>query len=69
MNQARANLQRLKDMKGAEAAKMAAERARKLEDWTKEHDDIGREVLTLEEKREQLEIQLDEMLQGVTIGG
>jgi uncharacterized protein DUF4139 len=67
MEQARENLRRLKDMKGGEAEQMRIERARKLEEWTKESDGIARELLTIEEKREQKLIQLDEMLQNLTI--
>jgi hypothetical protein len=67
MEQARENLRRLKDMKGAEAEQMRIERARKLEEWTKESDGIARELLTIEEKREQKLIQLDELLQNLTI--
>lgn len=66
MNQARDSLRTLEKMKGAEAEQMKRERIVRLEAWSKEHDEIGRQLLVLEEKRELLGVQLDEMLQDFT---
>ncbi|MEM6792155.1 MAG: hypothetical protein AAF715_31855, partial [Myxococcota bacterium] len=67
MEQARQNLAVLKEMKDAKARQMAQERARKLEGWTNEHDKLGREIIELEPKVTQLEIELSDMLQQLTI--
>ena len=69
ISQHRRNLARLKDMKGPEAAKMRAERAKQLEDFTKKGDALAIEVIKLKEAREQKVIQLEEMLSTLTIGG
>lgn len=67
MEEARKNLAVLKEMKDANAKRMAAERARKLEDWTKEHDTLGREIIDMEPKVTQIQIELSDMLQNLTI--
>jgi len=67
MNEARRNLEILKDMKDAKAKRMAQERARKLEAWTAEHEKLGREIIDLQPKVTQLKIELSEMLQKLTI--
>lgn len=67
MEEARKNLAVLKEMKDANAKRMAAERARKLEDWTKEHDTLGREIIDMEPKVTQIQIELSDMLQSLTI--
>lgn len=69
ISQHRRNLARLKDMKGAEAARMRAERAKQLEDFTKKGDALAIDVIKLKETREQKVIQLEEMLSTLTIGG
>lgn len=69
ISQHRRNLARLKDMKGAEAARMRAERAKQLEDFTKKGDALALEIIKLKETREQKIIQLEEMLANLTIGG
>jgi Domain of unknown function (DUF4139) len=67
ISQHRRNLGRLKDMRGAEAEQMRRERARKLEEFTKEGDEIAREILKLEEKREQKVIILEDKIATLTI--
>ena len=67
IEQHRNNLRRLKDMKGAEAERMRQERAVQLEAFTREGDGIAREILTLEEKREQKVIELEDKLETLTI--
>jgi hypothetical protein len=67
--QHRYNLDRLKDMKGAEAEKMRQERARQLEQFTKDGDLLAQEIIKTEEKKGQLVIQLEEKLAVLTIGG
>ena len=67
ISQHRRNLARLEDMKGAEAAKMRQERARQLEEFTKEGDALAREILTHEETREQKVILLEDKLATLTI--
>jgi hypothetical protein len=67
ISQHRRNLGRLEDMKGPEAARMRQERARQLEEFTKEGDELAREILKLEEKREQKVILLEDKLSTLTI--
>jgi len=67
MDEARKNLAVLKEMKDAKAKRMAQERARKLEDWTNEHDKLGREIIELEPQVTQIGIELSDMLQNLTI--
>jgi Domain of unknown function (DUF4139) len=67
ISQHRRNLARLKDMRGVEAEQMRRERARKLEEFTKEGDGIARQILTIEEKREQKVIVLEDKIATLTI--
>ncbi|MCA9624706.1 MAG: hypothetical protein KC731_37040, partial [Myxococcales bacterium] len=67
ISQHRRNLERLKDMKGAEADQMRRERARQLEAFTKEGDEIARNLLVLEETREQKVIVLEDQLENLTL--
>ena len=67
--QHRYNLDRLKDMTGAEAVRMRQERAKQLEDFTKQGDAMAIESIKIKETREQKIIQLEEMLGNLTIGG
>ena len=67
ISQHRRNLARLEDMKGAEAAKMRQERARQLEEFTKEGDALAREILKHEETREQKVILLEDKLATLSI--
>ncbi len=69
ISQHRRNLARLKDMKGAAAARMRQERAKQLEDFTKKGDALAIESIKIKEAREQKIIQLEEMLSNLTIGG
>ncbi len=69
ISQHRRNLARLKDMKGAAAARMRQERAKQLEDFTKKGDALAIESIKIKESREQKIIQLEEMLANLTIGG
>jgi hypothetical protein len=61
-------LDKLNDMKGPEAARMRAERARQLEDFTKQGDAMAIEMIKIREKRELLLIELRESLATLTIG-
>jgi hypothetical protein len=62
------NLKRLEKMKGGEAQAMHRERMKQLEAFTKEGDEIAREILKHEETREKKVIQLEDKLAVLTIG-
>jgi len=67
ISQHRRNMKRLEKMKGAEAQKMHRERAKQLEAFTKEGDEIARDILKLEEKRAQQVILLEDKLETLSI--
>ncbi len=69
IEQHRHNLKRLESMKGPEAQKMRQERMVQLEEFTREGDQIARQLVTLEETREQLVIKLEDKIATLTIEG
>ncbi|MBM4377468.1 MAG: DUF4139 domain-containing protein [Deltaproteobacteria bacterium] len=63
----RQNLLALEKDKSPEAAAMRKDLQARLDDWTKEGDRLGREIVRLDGKRTQLVVKLDDLLQSLTI--
>lgn len=63
----RSNLLALEKDKSPEAAVMRRDLQVRLDDWTKEGDRLGRELVRLDSKRTQLVVKLDDLLQNLTI--
>lgn len=66
-NKTRDNLLALEKDKSPEAAAMRRDLQKRLDDWTKDGDRLGRELVALDSKRTQLTVKLDDLLQGLTI--
>jgi hypothetical protein len=61
------NLLALEKDKSPEAAAMRRDLQQRLDEWTKEGDRLGREIVRLDGKRTQLVVKLDDLLQGLSI--
>ena len=60
-------LRRLKEDKSPEAAKLRRESTKALEEFGREGDRIGREIVKLEGERLRKTLKLEELLQTLTI--
>lgn len=63
----RQNLVALEKDKSPEAAAMRKDLQARLDEWTKDGDRIGREIVRLDGKRTQSVVKLDDLLQNLTI--
>jgi hypothetical protein len=63
----RSNLVSLDKDKSPEAAVMRRDLEKRLDEWTKEGDRLGREIVRLDGRRTQLVVRLDDLLQNITI--
>ncbi|MBM4377366.1 MAG: DUF4139 domain-containing protein [Deltaproteobacteria bacterium] len=66
-NKTRENLFALEKDKSPEAAAMRRDLQQRLDEWTKEGDRLGREIVRLDGRRTQLVVKLDDLLQGLSI--
>lgn len=64
----RQNLVALEKDKSNEASAMRRDLQARLDEWTKDGDRIGREIVRLDGKRTQLVVKMDDLLQNLTIG-
>ncbi|MSP26346.1 MAG: DUF4139 domain-containing protein [Myxococcales bacterium] len=64
----RQNIEAMERDKSVEAAALRRDLEKRLDEFTKDGDRLGREVVKLESRRLQLTVKLDDMLEGLTIG-
>ncbi len=64
----RENLRALERDKSAEAAAMRKDLERRLDDWTKQGDALGRDIVKLESRHLQLKVKLQDLMENLTIG-
>jgi hypothetical protein len=64
----RQNLFALEKDKSPEAAAMRKDLQKRLDDWTKDGERLGREIVKLDSKKTILIVKLDDLLQNLTIG-
>ncbi len=64
----RQNVEAIERDKSLDAAALRRDLEKRLDDFTKEGDRLGREVVRLESRRLQLTVKLDDLLENLTIG-